>query len=238
MTKEELENYVPKGELEGFPKEVIKRILDYQEEQLNKRDVSVFEKNRESTMYNGGFDWNLSKEGQDFWHEVISNKNFDIFFEKYPKKDNQDNLQEFKVGDKVIDIIRGRIGKVIGINTLNKDDSIFVVFDEYDTASFTLDGRYYSIDKYPRLLHYRDDYDYLVINFNNLPERQEANRWRAEVGETYYSFTSNFKVEDYYKENDFFDEEAYDSNNYFQTKEEAQEVADKLKEYFNQLINK
>ena len=46
MKIEELENYEPKGELEGFPKEIISRMLDCQEEQGNPRDVSVFERDR------------------------------------------------------------------------------------------------------------------------------------------------------------------------------------------------
>lgn len=238
MTKEELENYEPKGELEGFPKEVIARMLDCQEEQGNKRYVTVFEEYKFPFLEGGGFDWDKTKEKFKFWDEIIYNRNFDIFFKKYPKQDNQYNSQEFKVGDKVIDIIRGRIGKVIGIYTLNKDSyPIFVDFDDNQTAAFTLDGKYCSIDKYPRLLHYRDDYDYSVIDFNNLPKRQEPKRWRAKEGETYYRFTPNFDVRDFYHYNSFVNDEDYDLGNYFQTKEQAQEVADKLKEYFNQLIN-
>ena len=60
---------------------------------------------------------------------------------------------------------------------------------------------------------------------------------RAKVRGKYYSFTSNFKVEDYIEDNDYFDNEAYDSGNYFQTKEEAQEVADKLNKYFQELTS-
>ena len=44
MTTEELENYKPKRI--GFPKEIIARMLECQEEQYNKIDVSVFEKDR------------------------------------------------------------------------------------------------------------------------------------------------------------------------------------------------
>lgn len=238
MTKEELENYEPKGQLIGFPKEIIAHMLESQKEQVGRRDVTVFENNTNATMYNSGFDWNLSKEGLDFWFNVINKKNFNLFFEKYPKQDNQDNSQEFKVGDKLIDIIRGRIGKVIGINTLNKDNAIFVDFDEHETAGFTLDGKYYSLDKYPRLLHYRDDYDYSVIDFNNLPRRQETKRWRAEEGEKYYYLDIYFEVHSFLEEYSNTDTKLYKIGNYFQTKEEAQEVADKLKEYFKQLINK
>ena len=63
MTTEELENYTPKGDLKGFPKEIIARMLDYQEEQGNLRDVSVFERDRKEGHYVGGFEWNETKEG-------------------------------------------------------------------------------------------------------------------------------------------------------------------------------
>ena len=237
MTKEELENYEPKGQLEGFPKEVIARMLDCQEEQGNKRDVTVFEETRAS--YFEGLKWYQTEEGYDFWYEVITKENFDLFFEKYPKKDNQYSSQEFKVGDEVVDIISGRRGKVTHIDAINKDSSpIFVDFNDDEGLYFTLNGREYYTDKHQRLLHYRDDYDYSVIDFNNLPKKQEPKRWRAEVGEIYYSFFSNFEIVDYYEYNSSGNDEDYDLGNYFQTKEEAQEVANKLKEYFNQLINK
>lgn len=228
MTKEELENYEPKGDLKGFPKEIIVYMLKYQEEQGNKKDISVFEENRTRCE---GFVWHKTKEGYWFWDEVIREKNFDLFFEKYPK---QDNSQEFKVGDKVINIITGKRGKITYIETLNEND--YPIFVNFNEAGFTLGGKCFSDDKYPMLLHYRDDYDYTTIDFNNLPKKQEPKRWRAEVGETYYSFTSNFKIEDYCEDNHFIDDEAYNSGNYFKTKEEAQEVTFKLKKYFKQLI--
>lgn len=228
MTKEELQNYEPKGQLEGFPKEIIARMLDYQEEQGNKRDISVFE--RWITSGNSGFDWRYTKENFDFWKQVISNKDFNLFFEKYPKK--EDNSQEFKVDDKVIDIITGKRGKVTNINKDNY--SIFVNFNE---AGLTLDGRNYSDDKYPRLLHYRDDYDYSVIDFNNLPKRQELKkRWRAEKGGFYYFVAFNIKKwfflnvtkDDYV----IFDDDNYNSGNYFRSEAEAEIIAQKLNSYF------
>jgi hypothetical protein len=233
MTTKELENYEPKGQLIGFPKEIIARMLDCQEEQGNKRDISVFEERISTGYIYKGFDWHKTKEGCNFWFNVIKGKNFNVFFKIYPKK--EDN-QEFRVGDKVIDIISGLRGKIIDINTLN--NSIFVDFDENEIAVFTLDGRDYSIDKYPRLLHYRDDYDYSVIDFNNLPKRQEVKRYRAEVGEKYYYFNTYFEVDSFIEEYHNTDTKLYNLGDYFKTEEQAQEVADKLKEYFKQLINK
>lgn len=81
MKKEELENYEPKGELEGFPKEIIARMLDCQEEQCNKRDVTVFEKKINAGMDSKGFFWRYTKEKFDFWNKVIDKKDFNLFFE-------------------------------------------------------------------------------------------------------------------------------------------------------------
>jgi hypothetical protein len=238
MTKEELENYVPKGELIGFPKEVIARMLECQEEQGNKRDVSIFEKN-----ITEGFIWGQTKESDFFWYEVISNKDFNLFFEKYPKK--EDN-QVFRVGDKVYDIILGKIGIVKEINLQEvKAFRIAVIFENHGTIFYTIDytieGKSSSIDKYPRLLHYRDDYNYDIIDFNNLPKRQEPKRWRAKKGELYYlihledmGFCRGANLDKYNED----DNEYYEYGNYFKTKEQAQEVADELNKYFNQLINK
>lgn len=234
-----LETYEPKGELEGFPKEIIARMLDCQEEQGNPRDVSVFEKYKCSLLQTGGFNWYKTKEKEGFWHNVISNKDFDLFFIKYRK---QDNSQEFRVGDKVYDILLGEIGIVKNI-ILNNVSAfpIEVYYESCGIVFYALEGKYLSRDKYPRLLHYRDDYDYSVIDFNNLPKRQYK-RWRAEKEEYYYfirrdDYNSELdrvcETKDYYS---YISNEQYKIGNYFQTKEEAQEVADKLKKYFKQII--
>jgi hypothetical protein len=86
MTTDELENYTPKGQLEGFPKEIIARLLECQEEQGNKRDIKVFEKYKDSAKSEGGFDWDKTEEEDIFWGEVIVKEDFDLFFEEYPKQ--------------------------------------------------------------------------------------------------------------------------------------------------------
>ena len=73
-----------KGKLKGFPTEVVDKMLERQVEQGNRRDVSVFEKNR--MICSGGFEWASSPEGHSFWEDVIKFENFDTFFAKYPKK--------------------------------------------------------------------------------------------------------------------------------------------------------
>jgi hypothetical protein len=72
-----------KGQISNFPSEIVEKMLYYQEKQGNKRDVSVFEKNKASAVK--GFEWDETDEGKDFWTDVINNNDFDCFFEKYPK---------------------------------------------------------------------------------------------------------------------------------------------------------
>lgn len=76
-----------KGELCGFPIEVVQVMVDEQVEQGYKADVSVFQRDKTSGMTPKGFVWYETKEGASFWDEVINEMNFDLFFEKYLKKD-------------------------------------------------------------------------------------------------------------------------------------------------------
>ena len=75
-----------KGEIAGFPPEVVKMMLQRQFEQTGKRDITVFEENREANSCTGkGFTWRKTTEGHDFWGDVIVHKRFEVFFDKYPK---------------------------------------------------------------------------------------------------------------------------------------------------------
>ncbi len=274
MTTKELENYEPKGNLEGFPKEIIAKMLDYQQEQGNARDVSVFERQCDATQYIKGFEWGDTQEGWDFWHKVITNKDFTSFFEKYPKQDYQESKtakyvlvgdtvilsdytstqssveieiniteedsQEFRIGDKVIDILLKEVGVVQDI-----EYSPFIPYGlsvEFKSGlkSYTINGCYIPEYKNPHLLHYRDDYDYNVIDFNNLPKRQEPKRWRAKKEEVYHYI--RFYLEGWFdtsatKENNwYYDNINYNSGNYFRTEVEAKIIAQKLNTHFKQLI--
>lgn len=284
--KFDLENYIPKGDLKGFPKEVIARMLECQEEQGYQRDVSVFEKHKSSTKAEGGFDWDKTKEKWWFWAEVINIKNFNAFFEKYPKKEGtkacskchkekplsefhkrgntvrpeckecikqeyqelknnknmqennkkEEDSQEFRVGDKVIYFPTNKIGILTEIKKHKFDNDIDIVVDYGNNDISEYEIR--STLKRPFLLHYRDDYNYDVIDLNNLPKRQEPKRWRAEVGQRYYYINTLFEVSSFKEENHSTDTKLYNLGNYFQTEKKAQEVADILKKYFQELINK
>lgn len=76
-----------KGQLEGFPEEVVEKMFERQVEQGNERNVEVFESVRSAPECWGGFNWIETNEGLDFWTKVISCRNFPLFFERYPKKE-------------------------------------------------------------------------------------------------------------------------------------------------------
>lgn len=84
-----------KGELKDFPIEIVQRMVDLQHEQgLRFLGVGTMQKYRL-----GGFFWNKTPEGTDFWHKVIVDKNFDEFFNRYPaqnteKEQSPDNPDE------------------------------------------------------------------------------------------------------------------------------------------------
>lgn len=67
-----------KGELKGFPEFVVEAMLDEQEKQGNKRDVSVFERNNCSTSPFGGFAWDKTLLGYNFWEQVVEFRNFSL----------------------------------------------------------------------------------------------------------------------------------------------------------------
>ena len=108
------------GAIEGFPIEVVQKMIEEQVKQGNKADVSVFQNDNTCDEEDGGFKWEDTVDGDDFWADVIDNKNFDLFSKKYPKKTNL----VYIVGDSEvgIDIIK-TLEKYGGINFYNYDGS-------------------------------------------------------------------------------------------------------------------
>lgn len=89
-----------KGELEGFPEEIVEKMLERQVEQGNKRDVSIFENNRNAEVK--GFNWSESQEGSGFWCDVITYQNFEVFFKVYPKEIKETYMKYMMVSDEPI----------------------------------------------------------------------------------------------------------------------------------------
>lgn len=69
-------------DLEGFPIEIVEKMLQKQYEQYGEKNISVFQNDRLSEK---GFIWENTIEGHLFWQYIIRYKQFDVFFERYPK---------------------------------------------------------------------------------------------------------------------------------------------------------
>ena len=80
------------GDIEGFPIEAVQRMIECQIEQGNKDDVTVFQNKNSCGIEDGGFDWIKTKEFLAFWDDVICVKNFNTFFEKYPKDKKESTI--------------------------------------------------------------------------------------------------------------------------------------------------
>lgn len=78
-----------KGDLEGFPEEVVNRMLYYQQEQGNERDIKVFERSKSVSCSGGGFSWGRTEEGHEFWDSVITNGDFKLFFDRCTKTESK-----------------------------------------------------------------------------------------------------------------------------------------------------
>ena len=71
-----------------YPPEIIELMLQRQEEQRNPRSIEPFLINIRRGNGRGGFHWEKTVEGYDFWSEVLIAKRFDVFYQKYPKTSN------------------------------------------------------------------------------------------------------------------------------------------------------
>lgn len=118
------------GQIEDFPLEVVQKMIEEQVRQGNKANVSVFQKFCIASKGEGGFDWEYAIDGDTFWQVVIGIQEFNVFFDKYPKK-KKTNLV-YIIGDSEIglDIIK-TLEKYGGINEHNfegnRDDCVYYI---------------------------------------------------------------------------------------------------------------
>lgn len=73
------------GELKGFSIGVVIRMLEEQSLQGNKPNVKIFQKFANQNKVGGGFDWNKTENGNNFWTDVIYRGDDDVFFTRYPE---------------------------------------------------------------------------------------------------------------------------------------------------------
>lgn len=72
-------NYPYKGALSNIPDFVVEEMLNQQELQGNKRDVTAFENSILSEKHSGGFDWIETIQGESFWERVLTEHDFHLF---------------------------------------------------------------------------------------------------------------------------------------------------------------
>ena len=80
LTKDDL-----KEDIEDFPMGVVVRMMEEQELQGNEPDVKVFQRSKIACRCNGGFDFDSSIDGFEFWSQVNNKRNLKLFFKRYPE---------------------------------------------------------------------------------------------------------------------------------------------------------
>lgn len=79
---------------DDLPVEIQNRMLECQEEQGNPRNPDVFKKCLEIDRTEGGFNWFSTRENASFWLDILANQKIKVFYEKYPKNDICDKIDE------------------------------------------------------------------------------------------------------------------------------------------------
>lgn len=67
------------------------------------------------------------------------------------------------------------------------------------------------------------------LKWNAEEKRVENIRWRAGIGEKYFSFDTALRVQQFVEDNNTYDNAVYDALNYFRTKEQNEEAARRVK---------
>lgn len=95
------------GEIKDFPIEVVQKMVEKQVHQGNKADVKKFQEYKRFSFADGGFYWGKTKEGQEFWYNVIDLNDFDLFFKKYPKKEEKKELKGINLLNEFEESLKG-----------------------------------------------------------------------------------------------------------------------------------
>jgi hypothetical protein len=117
------------GNIKNFPIEVVEKMVEEQVRQGNKANVKVFQKYRVADSRQGGFCWDRTDDGSIFWHCVIMNEYFDVFFEKYPKADSKVYIiGDSEIGIDIIKTLEDR-GGVNKYDLKGTDDGVIYYID-------------------------------------------------------------------------------------------------------------
>ena len=68
-----------------LPHEIQEKMLERQLEQAGKMNPAIFEKTICNGKLSGGFDWDKTPEGDEFWDSILGFDDIDVFYALYPK---------------------------------------------------------------------------------------------------------------------------------------------------------
>lgn len=98
-----------KGQIDWLPDFIGEELMNQQELQGNKRDISVFEKNLTASFLTEGFMWEKTEQGDLFWRKVLKERDISLFLAWFKP--------ELEVGD---DEEKKYTSQVIGYNENEK----------------------------------------------------------------------------------------------------------------------
>ena len=105
------------GAIADFPIEIVEKMIERQVEQGNKPDIKAFHRYAYKDAKGGGFTWKNTIEGEMFWHEVIRNNNYNVFFEMYPKHIDGKISKAYEIFNKaevaVRDLMKSRFAELL-----------------------------------------------------------------------------------------------------------------------------
>ena len=118
------------GELREFPLAVVQKMIERQVLQGVPANVKAFQTDATAEQLDGGFDWDVSPEGWDFWDKVIAGMEFNVFFERYPESNRvyivSASEDDHEVGDHEVGVnVIKTLEKYGGINANNYSGNDF-----------------------------------------------------------------------------------------------------------------
>lgn len=147
-----------KGAIKDYPIEVVEKMIEHQVAQGNKPDVKAFYKYASNDAEDGGFNWNDTIEGVQFWDNVIGYNNFNVFFERYPRHIDDKILKAYEIFNKaesaVRDLMKSRFTELL--KDTSWEDRMTVWMDGYMVNTwvecdvrFEFDGKECEFDDLP-----------------------------------------------------------------------------------------
>ena len=92
-----------KGQIDWLPDFIGEELMNQQELQGNKRDISFFENDIRAEMSEGGFDWDKTAQKREFWVRVLLKEDINLFLAWFkPELEVWDNNEESAIKTKVI----------------------------------------------------------------------------------------------------------------------------------------